>query len=902
MTIINKPLLLTWLDVERVIKKETNNFTILPDSISNIDCYSDGMDVEYKSDLDAAKDWICSILPSDVLADGDFIIKLVIGDSNYQVSFTQNDTVPHRKDNGYPIWREQVYSPAGNKNYPKSWERGPAVVAFHSFKGGVGRTTSLMTYAAAVLNSKGNEKVKILLIDADLEAPGISFWLDGENRPTVSFINFLEAIHYSPADRDTTLNHFVTELQRNSINVGGANKEIFVMPSALDLSEIMDMPITPIDIAKNIDNPWVLSDCIQNLGALLEVDIVFVDLRAGLSELSSPLLFDPRVEHFFVSTVAPQSVRGMAEILSRIHDSHIQLPPEMKTQAKPSVILSLLTSQLRQLQAYSLASELLNAAYPTNEEDMLTQGIEWVEAEFNESLMSIQSVRHALEQLPKSSLYLTASTWANSHMESDVKEISNQLPIIEERKIDAQKLSVTCDKFQFAENATTSDMLITDPLRNLAKHYTDNLPNTVSIGAKGAGKTFTYLQICRTKTWGKFVNKTIDNLNSSIDGFIYPWLRSGNVSDIYSQQTELTRTNTRDEIKVNTSHTQMTSFSLIKKALKDKDTDWDNFWCQLLIAELNPSCSDFNSLNTWLVDIDKSIVLLVDGVEDLFDSPEQDANQREAIKALLELPNYFSEIRNRRIGFICFIRADYIQAVIKQNTAQYVARFQPFKLEWTPESFLRLAYWICGKAEVIGANSDSAETLSTEELLKYLEKLWGQKLGRNSSKEANTARWVFAALCDLNGRLQARDLVRFLKFSAKLMYSGQTANNRNESWGDRILAPEAIRRSLPECSTEKVNEAIAEIKALSDWQKILTKIPAENLKVPFNPSTVGLSIELLTSLKELGIIYEDVDQLGEENRFYLPEIYRWGLKFGSVGGGRPRVQALLKRNLGGMPF
>nr|QKQ36544.1 AAA family ATPase [Escherichia coli] len=43
------------------------------------------------------------------------------------------------------------------------------MATFHSFKGGVGRTTSLMTYATAMLNAK--EQAKILLIDADLEAP-----------------------------------------------------------------------------------------------------------------------------------------------------------------------------------------------------------------------------------------------------------------------------------------------------------------------------------------------------------------------------------------------------------------------------------------------------------------------------------------------------------------------------------------------------------------------------------------------------------------------------------------------------------------------------------------------------------------------------------------------------------
>ena len=89
---------------------------------------------------------------------------------------------------------------------------------------------------------------------------------------------------------------------------------------------------------------------------------------------------------------------------------------------------------------------------------------------------------------------------------------------------------------------------------------------------------------------------------------------------------------------------------------------------------------------------------------------------------------------------------------------------------------------------------------------------------------------------------------------------------------------------------------------LKQWQTILQTINPEDRKVPFSAAEVKLTPELLTALKELGVIYEDIDRQQEENRFYLPEIYRWGLNFQSIAVGRPRVQALLKRNLGGLPF
>ncbi|WP_160517132.1 hypothetical protein, partial [Escherichia coli] len=89
----------------------------------------------------------------------------------------------------------------------------------------------------AMLNAK--EQAKILLIDADLEAPGISFWLDDDNKPTVSFISYVEAIHYSPSSQDEVINYFASELRKTSINIDGPSKEIFVLPSSLDLTAVM---------------------------------------------------------------------------------------------------------------------------------------------------------------------------------------------------------------------------------------------------------------------------------------------------------------------------------------------------------------------------------------------------------------------------------------------------------------------------------------------------------------------------------------------------------------------------------------------------------------------------------------------------------------------------------------
>ncbi|EDW4637555.1 ParA family protein [Salmonella enterica subsp. enterica serovar Java] len=735
------------------------------------------------------------------------------------------------------------------------------------------------------------------MIDGDLEAPGLTLWLDAENLGKVTYTNFLEAIQFSEGKFDATIDFFAKELRKSSISIDGNSKEIFVLPSALSLESIMDMPVTPDHISKNIDNPYILSDLLRLLGNKLEVDVILIDLRAGLSELSSPLIFDPRVEHFFVSTIAKQSVVGIGEVLKKIHNSIKNSHSNVSD--KPTVIISMLTKLLRESTSYTEAIQIVNEAYPAIEdEDIISQSIELLEFDFDENLMSVSNIKDALSLLRKSSIYDNAKDWI-----ADVELMESTEGNEDSHGNDSglQRLYDTCQSFQFAENTSGDDMLVIDPIRNLAKNYADSLPNVVSIGAKGAGKTFTYLQVCKSKTWSDFIFKVNSNVKPHIHANILPWISSTNLNEKVREQVAEQRAKCLTEISAQSPRSLFLNVKRITDALASDSTNWDDFWQDLLVSEIVGDNKNLKDLNDHLIAIDKSIVLLVDGIEDILFAPEKDASHNSAIRSLLNLPNAISDLQNRRIGLVCFVRADYVQSAIKQNVNQYVAKYQQFRLEWTPESFLRLAYWISAKAEIINANELDAESGSLNFLLSNLERLWGKKLGRDNSKEASSARWVFAALCDLNGRLQARDLVRFLKFSADNMLKAPSNGIKVEFWLDRLLAPEAIRRSLNSCSQEKVDEAEKEIKPLEQWISNLKTVSPDLKKVPFNPQEVGLDLQLLTSLKELGVIYEDTDQPNEE-RFYLPEIYRTGLQFSSAVGGRPRVQALLKRNLGGIPF
>ena len=888
---------LTWLDIERVFKRHTSHGTNYPSPIAGVRCYSDGAEVVHTGDESAALNWLAKIFGLDFDLT-QRAVRLSLGNHPYPISLSLGESASIRATN-YPLWTDVAYLAKGDnlQRVPMAWTNGPKLVAFHSFKGGVGRTTALMSYVAASLEAAGRNPVKLLLVDADFEAPGISFWLDEPNRPNVSFTQLLEALHYSPVNVDNTLEFFAAELRKTSLEIDGSQRELFVLPSALDIASMMDMPVRPEHLARNPEDPWQLSEHLRTLGQILGVSHVFIDLRAGLSELSSPILFDPRVEHFFVTTVAPQSVKGMSAILERLYISQSDLPyPEL---AKPSVIVSMLTPELRELPVYSEAEVQLMIAYPGAAEEVMSPSFEWLESNFAASLMSLRSVREAIDASRSySSLYPESLAWAKSSLALDNTQALPPLPDPTPQAA-AAKLYRLCDRVQFAEQIESDEMLVTEPLRNLGKHFSTELPNAVSIGAKGAGKTFTFLQVSRAKFWPAFLDRL--SIKHQVDHAIpiFPILWSGNLGSaaraaVHDCRDQLGSLSFLEPRRKGLAEIQQK----ISAALKLSNQNWPAFWDSLICDQVGVPGQTLNEFNEFLGAHDCQIVLTFDGIEDIFDEPNQ-PEAREAVKGLLQLPNRLSELRQRHVGAIVFIRADYVQAAIKQNVAQFLARFAPFSLEWTPESFLRLSYWLFEQAGLIDENLPHAEELTVHELLEALAKLWGMKLGKPDSKEARSALWVFGALCDLKGRFQARDLVRFLKFAAEIQ---TTLTSRNAGWTDRVLAPASLRQAIPRCSTEKVDETTKEISVLRDWKVLLDGLDVNKRKVPFNPVDLGLTSEAQNALRELGIIYEDTDQMTTAERFYLPEIYRHGLNFTTSAAGRPKTLALLKRNLPRLPF
>jgi len=925
---------LTWLDIRKIIKQKTFYGKQLPDGIVRIECFFYSLEIGLKEEEDQNKaQKILKKWFGDWYEEDNQVIKLDVGDADLPVEFFIEEILNDPSDQSIqPFWQEIAYLKDQNKdnNNEDNNEKSPffelpeidklnklKIITFYSFKGGVGRTLSLAAHILALIEQgkANNQAVNILVIDADLEAPGITYWEKLEQKKSaISFLDFLEVYYYSPVDREESLKFLAKEIKKSVRQEGKSN--VYTLPAFLNDDELLDIQILPEHLIKNIHDPWEFSNALFLIGEELNIDYIFIDLRSGLSEISSPILFDPRVQRFIVTTINEQSISGTSLVLKQLSytaPSEVQI--ENNLYYDPIVIINFIMEELKERQEYTKFDEalsILDTSYSKYKNYTETR-LEIKETYFAQQLLYINSWDDAKNKLSGTTMMKVAQEWAENEL---IEVQNNDLDQQNYSKLSdldqVNNLRELCEKYQYAENGEGEDLLITESLKNLATTFQDHLPYVVVIGSKGSGKTFNYLQLSRFKDWHKFTEKVLNHsteINSPI--FIYPLLASLTIKDKALQKIEIARNEVKAQL--NNNNINVSSFDFkdrIDKALKNQDwgkVEWTQFWLKEIANSIGLKLENdheyhVNLINNFLKEKSIKIIFLFDGLEDIFNQIFDNQLQKIAIESLIRIPQRIAELRNSYLGIIVFIRRDYVKYSIEQNLPQFENMYQSYQLSWDVNSFLRLVYWIFCQAKLFNFKESDIYYLTNQELNGNLEKIWGKKLGSNKSSEAYTTEWIFAALTDFQGKLQARDIVKFLYYVAK-----KTIENPEEfefeTWSKdfnkkdiRLLPPKAIRYSIEPCSIDKINEVKQEYPQFKKW---VNNLPADK-SIPFtieDLDTLKIDKKTFLMLEEMGVIYEDKTK-DNISVYYIPEIFRTGLGFTLDKGARPRVLALKRKALG----
>ncbi|WP_407925402.1 KGGVGR-motif variant AAA ATPase [Geomonas oryzae] len=895
--------LLTWLDIRRLLKQA---FPLgrYPAPIITIDCYWDVIEVYVSSIDDIAnadailhecfRSWYKSV------TDGEAGVYLETKYSRYiPIAFVEDSEHVEPEREIRPFWDEFVYRPrledTSAEFFPSVWVDGPSMILFQSFKGGVGRTTHLAAYLQVKMASESVSKV--LVVDADVEAPGLTVWDDHEiSGAGISFIDFMELVHNDLSEgAESSLDFITKELQKTGREKG--NCTWYFMPAYRTQEQILDWPIRPEHIVKGEYGPWALSDLLQKLGKKLGVDVVLIDLRAGASELSSPLMFDSRIKRVIVTTMNEQSLKGTELIIKQI----AKLAPnrnqvEHGRSSDPNVIISMVQSDKIENTEMEMVHERLLNCYPDyndSDDDSTPSRLAIYTSEFAQELLLVNNWDDLSRRLEGTDLYKTVKALA--------EKIEVKGPAVAESEVEynavmgsAKTLGEFCEMFEYAESGKGTDILITSGLRKLGQSYRDRMPNLVVIGSKGAGKTFTYIQLARLQQWSHFIRKALPGEGQGdSDALFFPLLEP--VASMQEAAIDVTNNaRTKAWKAIHGKDIPRWSVRDIISNIKDatvkcaswSETDWEKFWLNEVVAALGFGGAESSITPEYLDNLVKlsgvRIIFLIDGLETTLQEIDESPIQQKALRALLELPSAFSMIRDSAIGFIILVRKDLAATAIKQNFGQFADKYKEFALNWDFRESLQLVAWLCINASVLESlNIDSMVKLNTRDLEQKLYPIWGAKLGSPTANEARSSIWVYAALSDFNGRLQARDLVRLLIYAA----------SKSHSRTDRLLTPTAIRQALQPCSAKKVDEAQQEFPELKEINVKFQQADESARHIPFTRDELGITADEVERLERIGIV------LNLDNKLYMPEIYRFGFNFKLEGGARPKVLALKKKFL-----
>lgn len=311
--------------------------------------------------------------------------------------------------------------------------------------------------------------------------------------------------------------------------------------------------------------------------------------------------------------------------------------------------------------------------------------------------------------------------------------------------------------------------------------------------------------------------------------------------------------------------------------------EWVKQWFDLIIGMFLEYYKDISELDEALQRSGKRIIFIVDGLEDVCADSQTEKNDRwkNLLKALCQnVVNDLQRLDHGNIGMVVFARKDMINNAIDTNMEQFRSMYYNYELNWTQTEALRLALWIASKAYPDLTDGIDVLNATRSVLTEKLTTLWGLKLGKRDSREAFSDRWILAALSDFTGQLQARDIVRFLRYStegygeAKLIYK------------DRLIMPVEIRNAIGSCAADKYKEIKAEMRNIYEILEKFEKM--EGVKtLPLTLDKIQLTGDEISKLEAQGYL-----KISDE-KYYLPEIIRLPLGFTYERGARPKVLSLL---------
>ncbi|MCY7283449.1 MAG: AAA family ATPase [Cyanobacteria bacterium CAN_BIN43] len=807
--------------------------------------------------------------------------------SDYSLLTRQQEAEQPIESIQLPLWSEVLNAP--NPNHQASIEKDtpkrPQIVTFYSFKGGVGRSTALGMVAILL----ANRNRRVVIIDFDLEAPGISIFLrpdvvDENGVENYGVLDYLHQRHLTPDKNTPTIEDCI-----HQVDLPGRG-ELFLVPAG-EYNENYVHRLADLDrrtwqsFYKRETNP--VEQLINDIKKQVDPDVILIDSRPGFNDTGAIALLDLADTGIICFSPTDQSFDGLRWVIQAARkQSDYQGKPDLRFLLTPMPILA-----EDQLDVWITKAEDWIVEHWGLPEDV-SVGELYYKIFYNPSIAALSSLVGAPANLLNDYLPIVDA------IDASLPDIKPVVPtaIIGNRGTILNELQFEAARAQDLQAANIPSIF----------QRTEDFPKFLSNrtwlirGAKGTGKSILFRlfveQSDRAKdlalsdvdlTNCQFVaahgetrlgNSILSSENLASyeqgvgeDSWAIFWLNYALLQLCVSSPDLVSATGLDDELVKLSTENHLTQVSII-------------LWLEKRTRSpqaIAQASDELRSIDRWLNENNKSEWLLYDELDAGFGfGAGSYPRRRRALEALLAWWLESGASLKRIIPKI-FLREDIWSQLNFVNKGHYTGK--SLRLSWDEADLWRLVLRQALQSSLslsqaleqeFGVTVDRLETLELGQLRRSLYPLWGERMGRG--KKAFTHNWVRTRIADSNENCFPRSLILLL----------EQAVNKEKSFhieysAEITLRPKALIDAFPYVSEQRVEEVRNEYRELEDplnrLQSERSPIDESRLSDIWNVSDNELS-SLIKEIVEAGILKERSRPKDPPPRIYaIAELYLYGL-------------------------
>lgn len=752
----------------------------------------------------------------------------------------------------------------------------PITTTFYSLRGGVGRSTAL-AYVGRILARRGR---KVICVDMDLEAPGLAalFGKEDDVRIGSGLVHML--VEIDQGGRPDLADHL--------LRISDSD-DLYCLPAGVptaDYARLLKL-IEPSAWYREERNPLRELFALLRAGRPFIPDVILVDSRTGINELSGPLLFDLSDLAILTFFPHPQAYRGTSELVRallsaksrRSHDGAWLTPePRFLVSPVPSSKAPEVAQRYRHRPLEWIADWIASVERDDHSDTSIIESDITHFVPYREVIATSDTVLDDEEVWRD---YIPIADWIDRFIPTESEErapaslVGMKAAVLEEIRFSAGTAELQED---FLETFVETDIV--------RRALQFDLP--LVLGRKGTGKTAIFRKLFEDSKASTVMVLAPASLRRE------DWLLSAE------------------------------AFRAVGSAIAGENGSWRQFWasyCALAVylqwpgksaapepdksipfeAVTNASELDVVRwlnrmlgmpsagvlINDWLARLDAALdqptLMLIDGLDTGFGSAPDDRDRRRiAIEGLFSF--YTDRVEAlRRLKLKIVLREDIWRQLRFENKSHLFGR--SVKLTWgSQEDFFKVvvsqALRSASFRKLIrstawgGAVADqSIELWSETDVLRVWNLLVGERM--KGGKTAFTRNWVWNRLADGNEDHSPRYLLQLFHEVSDWEKSEQQKNPYDKT----IIRPRAFIAVLPSVSEEALaalKEEFPELQPLLDRLSLVGRTPLDAREVE------GLQ-EFTSLAREVGLlgIYEGTDEKVE--RYKVPEIYRYGLSMTRKG-------------------